>query len=183
MCPPLLFLHSLHPFAPAVLSPAAKSCQTNSQPKTFSFLSQLALSSQNKFFLRSPPKFRKRAAGGSAAPDCLDGYLEDELDGEGDTSEGQSPTTLQYENCLSAGLDCAISDLVSLDSQAEVDQGSTSPPLSFQIQTGCSSSLRLRRSSCTRKIPNSLPLFDLLAFCNGTSWGWPRARLAGRSHL
>lgn len=29
----------------------------------------------------------------------------------------------QYETCLSAGLDCAISDLVSLDSQAEVEQG------------------------------------------------------------
>lgn len=107
-----------HPHFP----PAAKSCQTNSQSKTFSFLSQLALSSQNKFFLRSPPKFRKRAEEGSAAPYCPDGDLAAELDE--DASEGQSPTTSQYENCLSAGLDCAISDLVSLDSQAEVEQGS-----------------------------------------------------------
>ncbi|XP_075882035.1 membrane-associated phosphatidylinositol transfer protein 2-like isoform X3 [Nelusetta ayraudi] len=99
-----------------------KSCQTNSQSKTFSFLSQLALSSQNKFFLRSPPKLRKRAAGGSTTPDSPYGDLAAELDGEADASEGQSPTTSQYENCLSTGLDCAISDLVSLDSQAEVEQ-------------------------------------------------------------
>ncbi|XP_040011788.1 membrane-associated phosphatidylinositol transfer protein 2-like isoform X2 [Xiphias gladius] len=91
-----------------------KSCQFN-QSKKFSLLSQLALSSQNKFFLKSPPKSRKKAAG---SPDA---DLGAELDGEADTSEGLSPTG-QYENCLSAGLDCAISDLVSLDSQAEVEQ-------------------------------------------------------------
>lgn len=45
-----------------------------------------------------------------------------EPDGEADTCESQSPVG-QYENCLSDGLDCAISDLVSLDSQAEVEQG------------------------------------------------------------
>lgn len=124
------------PPTPTVFSPAAKSCQTNSQSKTFSFLSQLALSSQNKFFLRSPPKLRKRAAGGSTTPDSPYEDLAAELDGEADAGEGQSPTTSQYEHCLSAGLDCAISDLVSLDSQAEVEQGSIPPqtPL-FQIQT------------------------------------------------
>lgn len=123
------FLLLPYPPPPTLFSPAAKSCQTNSQSKTFSFLSQLALSSQNKFFLRSPPKFRKRAAGGSTTPDSPYGDLAAELDGEADASEGQSPTTSQYENCLSAGLDCAISDLVSLDSQAEVEQGSIPPPL------------------------------------------------------
>lgn len=159
MCPP----SSSPPPTPTVFSSAAKSCQTNSQSKTFSFLSQLALSSQNKFFLRSPPKLRKRAAGGSTAPDSPYGDLAAELDGEADASEGQSPTTSQYENCLSAGLDCAISDLVSLDSQAEVEQGSIPPcPPSFKSRPSCSSSLFLRCSSCTRKIPNSLPLFDLL---------------------
>ncbi|XP_018524032.1 membrane-associated phosphatidylinositol transfer protein 2 isoform X2 [Lates calcarifer] len=96
-----------------------KSCQF-SQSKKFSLLSQLALSSQNKFFLKSPPKSRKKAVAGQAA-ESPDADLGAELDGEADCSEGLSPTG-QYENCLSAGLDCAISDLVSLDSQAEVDQ-------------------------------------------------------------
>ncbi|XP_040897284.1 membrane-associated phosphatidylinositol transfer protein 2 isoform X1 [Toxotes jaculatrix] len=96
-----------------------KSCQIN-QSKKFSLLSQLALSSQNRFFLKSPPKSRKKAAPGQAAG-SPDADLGAELDGEADTSEGLSPTG-QYENCLSAGLDCAISDLVSLDSQAEVEQ-------------------------------------------------------------
>ncbi|XP_023138191.1 membrane-associated phosphatidylinositol transfer protein 2-like isoform X3 [Amphiprion ocellaris] len=100
-----------------------KSCQVN-QSKTFSFLSQLALSSQNKYFLRSPPKSRKKAEAYQAAgsPDASpDADLASELDGDADSSEGLSPTD-QYDNCLSAGLDCAISDLVSLDSQAEVEQ-------------------------------------------------------------
>ncbi|KAM3610820.1 uncharacterized protein V6R79_009185 [Siganus canaliculatus] len=90
------------------------------QSKTFSFLSQLALSSQNKFFLKSPPKSRKKAKADQAAGSS-DADLVAELDSEPESSEGQSPT-VQYENCLSAGLDCAICDLVSLDSQAEVDQ-------------------------------------------------------------
>ncbi|XP_035496011.2 membrane-associated phosphatidylinositol transfer protein 2 isoform X3 [Scophthalmus maximus] len=96
-----------------------KSCQIN-QSKKISLLSQLALSSQNKFFLRSPPKSRKKSKAGQAAgpPDA---DLMAELDAETDTREGLSPIG-QYENCLSAGLDCAISDLVSMDSQAEVDQ-------------------------------------------------------------
>lgn len=82
-------------------------------------MSQLALSSQNKFFLKSPPISRKKAAAAQAA-ESPDADLAAELDSE--SSEGLSPTG-QYENCLSAGLDFAISDLVSLDSQAEVDQG------------------------------------------------------------
>uniref|UniRef100_A0A8C4DMD8 DDHD domain-containing protein n=1 Tax=Dicentrarchus labrax TaxID=13489 RepID=A0A8C4DMD8_DICLA len=96
-----------------------KSCQNN-QYKKFSLLSQLALSSQNKFFLKSPPKSRKKAVTGQATG-SRDADLVAELDGEAETSEGLSPIG-QYENCLSAGLDCAISDLVSLDSQAEVEQ-------------------------------------------------------------
>ncbi|XP_065807702.1 membrane-associated phosphatidylinositol transfer protein 2 isoform X4 [Labrus bergylta] len=88
------------------------------QSKKVGLLAQLALSSQSKFSLKSPPKSRKKAdAGRAAGPPDAD--LEAELDSE-------SPETLgpigQYENCLSAGLDFAISDLVSLDSQAEVDQ-------------------------------------------------------------
>ncbi len=114
----------MYPFVIWFLSlcflPIAKSCQIN-QSKTFSFLSQLALSSQNKFFLKSPPKSRKKAEAGQAAG-SPDADLVAELDGEAESSEGLSPTG-QYENCLSAGLDCAISDLVSLDSQAEVEQG------------------------------------------------------------
>lgn len=142
--------------------PIAKSCQNN-QTKTFSFLSQLALSSQNKFFLRSPPKFRKKA-GADQAPDTPDADLAAELDGEADASEGQSPT-VQYERCLSAGLDCAISDLVSLDSQAEVDQGIFFPRGRghFKSRHGCSSSLRAPLLSF--QIP-SLPLFAFLHFCS-----------------
>ncbi|XP_073321985.1 membrane-associated phosphatidylinositol transfer protein 2-like isoform X1 [Pagrus major] len=96
-----------------------KSCQIN-QSKKLSLLSQLALSSQTKFFLKSPPKSRKKAEAGQA-PGSPDADLAAELDSEAETSEGQSPIG-QYENCLSAGLDFAISDLVSLDSQAEVEQ-------------------------------------------------------------
>ncbi|KAK2837229.1 hypothetical protein Q5P01_014441 [Channa striata] len=94
-----------------------KSCQIN-QSKKFSLLSQLALSSQNKFFLKSPPKSRKKAAA-CQATGSSDADLVAELDG--DSSEGLSPTG-HYKICLSPGLDCAISDLVSLDSQAEVEQ-------------------------------------------------------------
>ncbi|XP_049906067.1 membrane-associated phosphatidylinositol transfer protein 2-like isoform X2 [Epinephelus moara] len=95
-----------------------KSCQIN-QSKKFSLLSQLALSSPNKFFLKSPPKSRKKAVAAGQAAGSPDADLVADLDSE--TSETLSPVG-QYENCLSAGLDCAISDLVSLDSQAEVDQ-------------------------------------------------------------
>ncbi|XP_011613984.1 membrane-associated phosphatidylinositol transfer protein 2-like isoform X3 [Takifugu rubripes] len=96
-----------------------KSCQI-SQSKKFGLLSELALSSQTKFFLKSPPKFRKKAKADQAM-ELPNADLGAELDGEAEASEGQSPIG-QYENCLSAGLDCALSDLVSLDSQAEVEQ-------------------------------------------------------------
>ncbi|XP_037338335.2 membrane-associated phosphatidylinositol transfer protein 2-like isoform X2 [Pungitius pungitius] len=85
-----------------------KTCKIQ-QSKKLGLLSQLALSSQNKFFLKSPPKSRKNPAEGSPHADL-----------SGAASEGLSPT--EYESCPSAGLDSAICDLVSLDSQAEVDQ-------------------------------------------------------------
>lgn len=100
--------------------PIAKSCQIN-QSKKLSLLSQLALSSQNKFFLKSPPKTRKKA-GADQAAGFPDANVAAELDSEAETCDGLSPTG-QYESCPSAGLDSAISDLVSLDSQAEVEQG------------------------------------------------------------
>ncbi|TDH12759.1 hypothetical protein EPR50_G00050960 [Perca flavescens] len=96
-----------------------KSRQIN-QFKKFSLLSQLALSSQNKFFLKSPPKSRKKAEAGKAAG-SPDADLVAELDGVAETSDRLSPTG-QHENCQSPGLERAISVLVSLDSQAEVDQ-------------------------------------------------------------
>ncbi|XP_067466897.1 membrane-associated phosphatidylinositol transfer protein 2-like isoform X3 [Thunnus thynnus] len=96
-----------------------KSCQIN-QSKKLSLLSQLALSSQNKFFLKSPPKTRKKA-GADQAAGFPDANVAAELDSEAETCDGLSPTG-QYESCPSAGLDSAISDLVSLDSQAEVEQ-------------------------------------------------------------
>ncbi|XP_037633617.1 membrane-associated phosphatidylinositol transfer protein 2-like isoform X2 [Sebastes umbrosus] len=96
-----------------------KSCQFD-QSKKFGLLSQLALSSQNKFSLKSPPKSRKKAEAGETAG-SPDADQVAELDSEADSSEALCPIG-QYENCLSPGLHCAISDLVSLDSQAEVDQ-------------------------------------------------------------
>lgn len=99
-------------------SPIAKSEQIN-QTRMSSLLSQLALTSQNKFFLKSPPKARKKAEAGRTA-DCPDADLVMELDVEADSND--SPIS-QYANIPSAGLDSAICDLVSLDSQAEVEQG------------------------------------------------------------
>ncbi|XP_062237893.1 membrane-associated phosphatidylinositol transfer protein 2-like isoform X2 [Platichthys flesus] len=95
------------------------SCQIN-QSKKLSLLSQLALSSQNKFFLKSPPKSRKKA-GVDQVAGSPDADLEAELDAEADSNELLSPTD-QYDNFLSPGLDYAISELVLLDSQAEVEQ-------------------------------------------------------------
>ncbi|KAM9858821.1 membrane-associated phosphatidylinositol transfer protein 2-like [Aulostomus maculatus] len=96
-----------------------KSTQIN-QSKSSSLLSQLALSSQNKLFLKSPPKSRKKKVVDQAA-ESPDADLAAELDSVAESFEGLSPTD-QYENCSSAGLDYAICDLVSLDSQAEVEQ-------------------------------------------------------------
>lgn len=103
-----------------VFLPIAKPCQIN-QSKKFGLLSQLALAPQTKFFLKSPPRFRKKAVADQAAG-SPDAGLVAELEAEAETNDTQSPIG-QYEICLSAGLDCAISDLVSLDSQAEVEQG------------------------------------------------------------
>ncbi|CAN9513191.1 unnamed protein product [Ophioblennius macclurei] len=91
------------------------------QSKKFSLLSQLALSSQNKFFLKSPPNSRKKRAEADEAAGSSDADVVSEMDSEADSSDGLSSSG-QYEACLSAGLECAICDLVSLDSQAEVDQ-------------------------------------------------------------
>uniref|UniRef100_A0A672ZXQ6 Phosphatidylinositol transfer protein membrane associated 2 n=1 Tax=Sphaeramia orbicularis TaxID=375764 RepID=A0A672ZXQ6_9TELE len=96
-----------------------KSFQIN-QTKKLSLLSQIALTSQNKFFLKSPPKSRKKG-GAVLTPGSPDAGLVAEQDCVTETSGTLSPVD-QYETCLSAGLDCAISDLVSLDSQAEVEQ-------------------------------------------------------------
>lgn len=62
---------------------------------------------------------KEREAGQAAG--SSDAYVLAELDDGTDSSESLSPTS-QYESCR-AGLDFAIYDLVSLDSQAEVDQG------------------------------------------------------------
>lgn len=102
----------------AVVPPIAESNQVN-QSKKYSLLSLLALSSQNKFFLKTPTSRKETKA--CQAAGSSDAYVAAELDDEADSSEPLSPTG-QYEN-YRAGLDFAISDLVSLDSQAEVDQG------------------------------------------------------------
>ncbi|KAM4616575.1 membrane-associated phosphatidylinositol transfer protein 2-like isoform 1-T1 [Polymixia lowei] len=100
-----------------------QSCQIN-QSKKFSLLSQLALSSQNKFFPRSPPEPRRKAETDQVpgSPESDPGNdLMAELESEPEASEGLCSSG-QFQRCLSAGLDFAISDLVSLDSQAEVEQ-------------------------------------------------------------
>ena len=111
------------------LFPVAQTCQTN-QSKKVSLLSQLALSSQNKFFLRSPPKSRRNAspapppgpqelgAGRKQRPDP-------DLDAGTETNRSLSPSGTD-EPCLSAGLENAMCDLISLDSQTEVDEGTPS---------------------------------------------------------
>ncbi|XP_047238214.1 membrane-associated phosphatidylinositol transfer protein 2-like isoform X2 [Girardinichthys multiradiatus] len=90
------------------------------QSNKLNLLSQLALTSQNKFSLKNTPKSCRKADDDPAA-EPPDGDLGPDLDVETDSSEGLSPTS-QYENNQSPRLDCAICDLVSLDSQAEVDQ-------------------------------------------------------------
>ncbi|XP_030213836.1 membrane-associated phosphatidylinositol transfer protein 2 isoform X2 [Gadus morhua] len=95
-----------------------RSSQTN-QSKRYSLLSQLALSSQ--FFLKSPPKTRRRdRLQGPPDPDPAPGRAPPpEPDEEGCAGWGPSSPC---ESCPSVGLDHAFSDLISLDSQAEVDQ-------------------------------------------------------------
>ncbi|KAG7265239.1 hypothetical protein CRUP_007783 [Coryphaenoides rupestris] len=101
---------------------AKRSCPTN-QSKKFSLLSQLALTSQNKFFLMSPPKLRRkdRVQGPPKSGSDPGPVLGPSPDPEEDACGGLSPSS-QFEPCHSAGLEHAISDLISLDSQAEVDQ-------------------------------------------------------------
>ncbi|XP_015234253.1 membrane-associated phosphatidylinositol transfer protein 2-like isoform X2 [Cyprinodon tularosa] len=96
-----------------------KSEQIN-QPSRLSLLSQLALTPINKFKPKNPPKSHKKAEADPAAgpPDEDPGP---DQDVETDSSECLSFTS-DYRDRLSPGLDCAICDLVSLDSQAEVDQ-------------------------------------------------------------
>ncbi|XP_062307781.1 membrane-associated phosphatidylinositol transfer protein 2-like isoform X4 [Osmerus eperlanus] len=103
----------------------AQTCQTN-QSKKVSLLSQLALSSQNKFFLRSPPKSRRNA--GPAPPPVprepgtrRKQQPDPDLDAGSETNGRLSPWGTD-EPCLSAGLENAMCDLISLDSQTEVDE-------------------------------------------------------------
>ncbi|RVE68244.1 hypothetical protein OJAV_G00089110 [Oryzias javanicus] len=88
----------------------------NKQSKTFSFLSLLAIP-QNKFSLRSPPKSRKKAEADRAVG-STDAELELQLDAETNSCDSLSQSS-HNESYLSAGLDCAICDLVSLDSQVD----------------------------------------------------------------
>nr|XP_057926094.1 membrane-associated phosphatidylinositol transfer protein 2-like isoform X3 [Doryrhamphus excisus] len=97
--------------------------QQFNQSKRVGLLSQLALSSQSKFFLKSPPKSRKKQKAKQALPESPEkDHHAAELDWtETETYGGLNPAG-QYDTMLSPGLDFAICDLVSLDSQAEVDQ-------------------------------------------------------------
>ncbi|XP_057688638.1 membrane-associated phosphatidylinositol transfer protein 2-like isoform X3 [Corythoichthys intestinalis] len=81
--------------------------QSFSQREKFRLLSGLALSSQNKFSLKSPPKSCQKVK-----------EAQDEKDGE----EACDRQSLGSDICLSPGLHVAMCDLVSLDSQAEVEQ-------------------------------------------------------------
>ncbi|XP_054628618.1 membrane-associated phosphatidylinositol transfer protein 2-like isoform X2 [Dunckerocampus dactyliophorus] len=92
------------------------------QSKRVGLLSQLALSSQSKFFLKSPPKSRKKKKVKQALPESPEKDLPAELDSTETEMYGSLSPTGQYGTSLSPGLDFAICDLVSLDSQAEVDQ-------------------------------------------------------------
>ncbi|KAL0979379.1 hypothetical protein UPYG_G00184310 [Umbra pygmaea] len=99
-------------------------CQIN-QSKKLSLLSQIALSPQTKFSLRSPPILRRdRADPFSGQTDTNTGNGPDpEADSDTDVNGGVSPCgSGTLERHLSAGLDYALTGLVSLDSQAEKDQ-------------------------------------------------------------
>ncbi|XP_061758454.1 membrane-associated phosphatidylinositol transfer protein 2-like isoform X2 [Nerophis ophidion] len=93
---------------------------TFNRTKSSRLLSQLALSSQNKIFLKPPPKSRKKQKAKQALQESSEGDLPAERDWtETDTCGSLSPSGY---TCLSPVLDSAICDLISLDSQAEVDQ-------------------------------------------------------------
>ncbi|XP_041756997.1 membrane-associated phosphatidylinositol transfer protein 2 isoform X1 [Coregonus clupeaformis] len=100
-------------------------CQIN-QTKKLSLLSQIALTSQTKFSLRSPHKScrkeRTDPVQGSTDTDTGNGPQPDQ-EADPEANRCVSPCgSGQLERHLSAGLDYTIYDLVSLDSQAEVDQ-------------------------------------------------------------
>lgn len=114
-------IHFITRFPVVFFSPyVAKSEQIN-QPSRLSLLSQLALTPINKFKPKNPPKSHKKAEADPAAGPPDEDPSPDQ-DVETDSSECLSFTS-DYRDRLSPGLDCAICDLVSLDSQAEVDQG------------------------------------------------------------
>ncbi|XP_014026793.1 membrane-associated phosphatidylinositol transfer protein 2 isoform X4 [Salmo salar] len=98
-------------------------CQTN-QTKKLSLLSQIALTSQTKFSLRSPPKsHRKERTDPVRGSTDTDNGPQPDPEADSDANRGVSPCgSGQLERHLSTGLDYTIYDLVSLDSQAEVDQ-------------------------------------------------------------
>ncbi|XP_027889497.1 membrane-associated phosphatidylinositol transfer protein 2 isoform X1 [Xiphophorus couchianus] len=83
-----------------------------SQSNKISLFSQLALTSQNLFSIKNPLKSYKKAEG-----DLTD----EDLSFHTETDSGES-SIYQYDSIESCRLDCAISDLVSLDSQAEADE-------------------------------------------------------------
>ncbi|XP_007572192.1 membrane-associated phosphatidylinositol transfer protein 2-like isoform X2 [Poecilia formosa] len=88
-----------------------KSEQIN-QSNKLSLFSQLALTSQNLLSIKNPLKFYKKAEA-----DLTDEDLSFE------TYSGESLSSIyEYDSIQSCRLDCAIHDLVSLDSQAEVDE-------------------------------------------------------------
>ncbi|XP_020327915.1 membrane-associated phosphatidylinositol transfer protein 2 isoform X2 [Oncorhynchus kisutch] len=98
-------------------------CQIN-QTKKLSLLSQIALTSQTKLSLRSPPKsHRKERTDPVRGSTDTDNGPQQDPEADPDANRGVSPCgSGQLERHLSAGLDYTIYDLVSLDSQAEVDQ-------------------------------------------------------------
>ena len=121
---PISFVIIHQSFSPGfflfVLFPIAQPCQIN-QTKKLSLLSQIALTSQTKFSLRSTPKSHRKER-----TDPVRGSTDtdNEPQPDPDANRGVSPCgSGQLERHLSAGLDYTIYDLVSLDSQAEVDQG------------------------------------------------------------
>uniref|UniRef100_A0A674EAZ1 Phosphatidylinositol transfer protein membrane associated 2 n=1 Tax=Salmo trutta TaxID=8032 RepID=A0A674EAZ1_SALTR len=97
----------------------AQPCQTN-QTKKLSLLSQIALTSQTKFSLRSPPKFhRKERTDPVRGSTDTDNGPQPDPEADSDANRGVSPCG---SGQLERHLDYTIYDLVSLDSQAEVDQ-------------------------------------------------------------
>ncbi|KAJ8005652.1 hypothetical protein DPEC_G00120150 [Dallia pectoralis] len=98
-------------------------CQFNQNRKS-SLLSQIALSPQTIFSLRSPPKSRRndRADPGSAVRvQGIRPHLDPEADTVRKVNGGVSPC-VQLESPVSPGLDHAFTHLAVLDSQTDMDQ-------------------------------------------------------------